>query len=83
MNLQEVMDKVNEANEEVAIDKALLSLLSTKFISTDGIPPESKIRNGDTPVSEASVELYVYKLEQRIKVRSEEIALMLCVEVQV
>ena len=61
------MEQIQDMEERIAITRALIGYLRTRYLSRDSMMATSKITNKGKPVSEASIRVYVEELEEAVE----------------
>lgn len=64
---------VDEAKQKIAVQVALVGFLRTRYVSRDGLPPQSQIAYDRSTVTEEVVYEVINELEREIEKKQKEL----------
>ena len=73
ITVQDLIKSIDESKQKIAVHKALMGFLKSRYLSRDGLPPQSTISYERSTVTEDVIEFCILDLEKKIK--QEEAAL--------
>ena len=67
LSIKDVLVSVNEAKQKIAVKKALVGFLRTRYMSRDGLNPQSYIQYDRSTVMEDIIHEVASELDKEIK----------------
>lgn len=67
VTVQSLIKSIDESKQKIAVHKALVGFLKSRYLSRDGLPPQSTISYERSTVTEDVVEFCILDLERKIK----------------
>ena len=73
LTLEDMLVAVDEAKQKIAVQVALVGFLRTRYVSRDGLPPQSQIAYDRSIVTEEVVYEVINELERKIEKQQKEL----------
>ena len=73
LTLEDMLVAVDEAKQKLAVQVALVGFLRTRYVSRDGLPPQSRIAYDRSTVTEEVVYEVINELEREIEKKQKEL----------
>lgn len=73
ITLEDMMVSVDELKQKIAVQTALVGFLRTRYVSRDGLPPQSYISYERSTVTEEVVYEVINELERLIEKQQKEL----------
>ena len=78
LTVQDLIKSIDESKQKIAVQKALIGFLRSRYLSRDGLPPQASISYDRSTVTEDVIEFCILELEKTVN--TEEAALAATLE---
>lgn len=73
VSIKDLLVSIDEAKQSIAVKKACIGFLKTRYMSRDGLPPQSFIKYDRSTVTEDVIYEVVTEMEKEVKAQEQKL----------